>query len=111
MLSLENFKKAQAFFQEHHKRLLKEYEGKYIAILQDQVVDADENFSALAERVYTRYGYGPIYMPRVERKAIKVSIPSLPVCPTLSRRQCHPMPLVSATRRAAIAVCARQKLA
>ena len=76
MHSLEVFKKAQAFFQEHREGLLKEYEGKYIAIVADQVVDADEDFSTLAERVYAQYGESQVYMPKVTREQHEVHIAS-----------------------------------
>jgi hypothetical protein len=76
VLSLETFKSAQRFFEEHHATLLKEYGNKYVAIVANQVVDADDDFSALAERVYARYGYGPIYMPKVVPEPFTVAIPS-----------------------------------
>jgi hypothetical protein len=75
-LTLDAFKKAQAFFQEHRESLLTEYEGKYIAIIDNRVIDVDADFSALADRVYAQYGYGAIYMPRVTREQEMFSIPT-----------------------------------
>lgn len=73
--SLGEFRQAQAFFQACREALLQEYEGKYIAIMGTQIVDVDADFSALAARVYAQYGYGPIYMPKVTKEPVKISIP------------------------------------
>lgn len=70
------FQEARAFFESEREHLLAEYEGKYIAILNGKVIDADEDFSRLAERVYRREGYKDIFMPLVERRPTVLSIPS-----------------------------------
>jgi hypothetical protein len=70
------FQQAMAFFKANQQKLLSKYEGKYIAILNGEVVDADGDFSILAERVYSRYGYKDIYMPKVERKKTILHIPT-----------------------------------
>jgi cell division protein FtsZ len=70
------FQQAIAFFKANQQKLLSKYEGKYIAILNGEVVDADSEFSILAERVYSRYGYADIYMPKVEKKGIILHIPT-----------------------------------
>jgi len=56
--------------------LLEKYGGSYIAILEGEVADADDDFSTLAERVYSRYGYKDIYMPKVERERAILHIPT-----------------------------------
>ena len=48
-----------------HAQLLKAYEGKYVAILNAKVVDSDEEKSALAQHLYRRFGYQPIYVQLV----------------------------------------------
>jgi cell division protein FtsA len=73
---LTEFQKARAFFESNHNKLVAKYEGKYIAILNREVIDADDDFSLLAERVYSRYGYKDIYMPKVERKRAILHIPT-----------------------------------
>jgi hypothetical protein len=45
-----------------HAQLLKAYEGKYVTILNAKVRDSDEDKSALAQRLYHRFGYQPIYV-------------------------------------------------
>ncbi|MFQ5871911.1 MAG: hypothetical protein ACE5IJ_10595 [Thermoplasmata archaeon] len=37
-------------------------QGKYVAVVRGKVVDTDEDDQALAERVYARFGYRPIYI-------------------------------------------------
>jgi len=73
---ITEIREAKVFFQANREKLLAEYEGKYIAILGGKVMDTDEDFSVLAERVYSRYGYKDIYMPKVERKETILHIPT-----------------------------------
>jgi cell division GTPase FtsZ len=70
------FQEATAFFEANRRKLLDKYEGKYLAILNRKVIDADDDFSLLAERVYSHYGYKDIYMPRVERGKTILHIPT-----------------------------------
>jgi hypothetical protein len=49
------------------KAELQHYEGQYVAIYQDQVVDSDLDKVALALRVYHKYGCVPIYVHHVSR--------------------------------------------
>ena len=65
-----------AWYQRHRSKLLQRYRGKYVAIVDRAVVDHDRDFSALAERVFGRFGYRSIYMPRVERDGAVVRIRS-----------------------------------
>ncbi len=57
----------QKYYRDHKAEILECYAGKYVAIINDKVVDADEDFSYLADRVYGKYGYKTIYMPFVQR--------------------------------------------
>lgn len=73
---ITGLQEARAFFKANRQKLLAKYEGKYIAVLNEAVVDADKDFSSLAERVYNRYSYKDIYMPRVERGKTILHIPT-----------------------------------
>ncbi len=54
------------------------YSGRYIAILGTSVLDSDTDFSALAERVYERFGYRRIFMPFVgTHKVYRIPSPRL----------------------------------
>lgn len=55
-----------AWYREHRSTLLRRYRGEYVAITGATVVDHDRDFSALAARVFARFGNRNIYMPRVE---------------------------------------------
>jgi len=57
-------------------KLLEQYEGKWVAILNGAIVDFGENNSELARRVYQKYGYRPIYIDKVERKPKIFKVPS-----------------------------------
>ncbi len=60
------FERDLKWYAAHRKELLSEYGGSYVAILNGKVVDSDQDFSPLAERVYKKYGYRDILMPRVQ---------------------------------------------
>ncbi|MBI2886018.1 MAG: hypothetical protein HYY02_02290 [Chloroflexi bacterium] len=71
-----SFEPAVAFFARHRDELLRGYEGKFIAIIDEKVVDSDVDRVALAHRVYAKHGYKAIYMPKVERTPRVVRIPT-----------------------------------
>jgi hypothetical protein len=45
--------------------LEKELQGKYIAQINGEIIDKDNNFSELAKRVYETHGYKSIFMTQV----------------------------------------------
>jgi len=67
---------AQNYYKTHRESLLRKYEGKYIAILNNKVIGSGKDFSNLAQRVYKKYGYQTIYMPFVVAKERILIIPS-----------------------------------
>jgi len=67
-ISWYTFEEGKAYFERNKKTLVRHYEGKYIAIWENKVLDSDTNFSSLAERVYEKLGYVSIYMPFVTSK-------------------------------------------
>jgi len=73
---VDDFESAKEYYRKAKEQLLKKYRGKYIAIFNNQVIDSDEDFSKLAQRVYEKLGYRDIYMPRVDLKEEVVRIPS-----------------------------------
>jgi len=52
------------------------YTGKYVAVFQGAVVGCDEKKERLAENVYEKYGYVPIYIDKVAPSERRVEIPS-----------------------------------
>ncbi len=72
----EEFQRGKMFFEENKEKIINEYEGKYIAIFGRKVVESDKDFSVLAKRVYKKFGYQPIYMPKVTKKEQIARIPS-----------------------------------
>lgn len=52
------------------------YNGKYVAIFQGTVVGCDKEKGRLAETVYGKYGYVPIYIDKVALGERHVEIPS-----------------------------------
>ncbi len=70
------FQQAVAFYESHLEDLLSKYEGVYIAILDRRVIDSDDTFNELAQRVYAKFGYRDIFMPKARRKPRTISIPS-----------------------------------
>jgi len=55
-----------------HVQLMSMYEGKYVAVLNGQVVDSDIDERALVQRVYQKFGYKPIYVPLVTSGSLPV---------------------------------------
>lgn len=62
------------FYREHLDQFLSNYKGQYIALLNRQVVDSDRDFSQLAKRVYAKFGYRDIFMPKVSEREETVNI-------------------------------------
>ena len=65
-----------AYYEANRQAFLKEYEGRYIAIINKTVVDSDTEFSPLAKRVYAKYMYKAILMTLVEAEPKVVHIRS-----------------------------------
>ncbi|GAH56840.1 unnamed protein product, partial [marine sediment metagenome] len=62
------FEEGKSYFERNKEILTRCYEGKYIAIWENGVLDSDTRFSSLAQRVYEKLGYVSIYMPFVTSK-------------------------------------------
>ncbi len=69
------FERAIAYFQENRAQIQRAFGDKFVAIWENTILDSDEDFSKLANRVYGQYGYLPIYMPFVGRE-LKLEFPS-----------------------------------
>ena len=61
----DEWERGRQAFERMRSELLKTHQGQFVAILNDQVVDTDAEIGTLARRVYTRFGYRPIYMQKV----------------------------------------------
>jgi hypothetical protein len=53
------------WYARNRDKLVREYDGEYVAILGNRVLDHDQSFEALAQRVFTAQGARNIFMPRV----------------------------------------------
>lgn len=58
----------QDAYESHKDEVLSRYEGRYVAILNGQVIDHDADYGRLATRVYARVGRRPVFLTRVARK-------------------------------------------
>lgn len=65
------------YYRENKEEIVAKYLGNYIAIVNNSVVDFDADFSKLAERVYGKYGYRPIFMPFAQTIDVPTLIPTL----------------------------------
>ncbi len=70
------------WYELNRDRLVRRYQGKYVAIVGRSVIDHDRDFSALASRVFARIGVRSCFMPRVEPSASTVRVRS----PRLARQ-------------------------
>jgi len=62
------FEEGKTYYERNKDFLTHKYNGEYIAIWDNEVMDHDTSFSALAQRVYKKLGYVSIYMPFVTSK-------------------------------------------
>lgn len=64
------------WFERNRSALVKRYPDEYVAIVDDEVVDHDADFDALAMRVFAKLGMRSVFMPRVTAKPRTLRIPS-----------------------------------
>ncbi len=64
------------YYLKNKKEIEKNYMGKFIAIIDDKVVDFSEDFSELSKKVYKKYGYKTIFMTYVSEKDQIIKAPS-----------------------------------
>ena len=62
----DDLERDMAWYLKHQATLLRRYRGEYVAIVGAAVVDHGSEFSALAGRVFARFGNRNVYMPRVQ---------------------------------------------
>ena len=72
------FEREKNFFGKLKKILFNDrtYANKFIAIIDDKIVDSDYDRSMLAERVYTKYGYVQLFIGKVVKQEIYRKLPS-----------------------------------
>jgi len=82
--SLENisdetkFEEAKQYYKTHKKEILEKYNGKYIAMIGQEIVDYDTDFSSLVPRLDSKYGFRKIFIPFVsEHERIVLLSPHL----------------------------------
>ena len=65
-------------FEELRPQLLKDsrYAGKWVAIVDGNLVDSDSDHRKLVMRVHEKYGYRPIYADKITREKQYVEFPS-----------------------------------
>lgn len=63
------FEESIRYFKNNHAKLLGQYEGQYVAILNNQVVDYDHDWEQLSERTFRSFGQRDIYMPYLTPKS------------------------------------------
>lgn len=67
------------WFTQHKADLCVDFAGKYVAIIDKKVVDSDERFGPLAERVFGKFGVRSIFMPKcvIGERVIQVRSPKV----------------------------------
>lgn len=76
---IEVFERQKIFFEENFNNLLTRYKGKYVAIMNEKVVDSNKNEIRLIKKIYKKYGYVPVYIKKVsnEKLLLRVSSPRI----------------------------------
>ncbi len=62
------YEKGKEYYRKNKTEIEKSFSNEYIAIYNNGVVASDADFSNLASRVYSKYGYRPIYMPYISSR-------------------------------------------
>lgn len=75
----KEFEIGKEYYRVNKEELMRKYPNEYIAIFNYKVVDNDTDFSNLASRVYSKYGYRPIYMPYISlrKRVVRIATPKL----------------------------------
>lgn len=65
------------WYEQNRDKLVRRYEGQFIAIVKQRVVDHDAEFEALAERIFKLRGSRDTFMPevRAQTKAVRLRSP------------------------------------
>jgi hypothetical protein len=71
------------WYERNRERLVREYAGEYVAILDNAVIDHDPDFEDLAERVFAREVGRNVFMPQVVANPRSLRVAS----PRVSRQQ------------------------
>ena len=72
--SYPEFEADKAAFERMAPELMRDYQGRYVAIRGEEMVDSDVDKMTLIARVYQRFGYGPMYVQQVGKPLNKARI-------------------------------------
>lgn len=61
----QEFEQAVRYLDQHMAEVVADYDGKYVAILHNQIQDCDTDGEALAQRMYERFGVRHLFMPYI----------------------------------------------
>ncbi len=70
------FYEAIKYYESNREELLRQYEGKFVAILHNKVIDSDEDWETLAERIIERFGARDMLVRKVAREPEIIHIPT-----------------------------------
>lgn len=59
------YNKDSLFVRDNFQDLRKEYKGKFIAVLDEKIVDNDENYKKLKDRMEEKYRYSRVFMVNI----------------------------------------------
>jgi hypothetical protein len=68
----EKIKAEAEAFRRMHPLLVKEHLGQYVAVHNGQLIDYDEDFQALHNRIRQQYGRRPVLLRQVTREPVRV---------------------------------------
>jgi len=72
----DELRESMRWYERNRRDLLSRYRGEYVAVLNRAVVDHDDDFAALAARVFRRLGSRPVFMPRVQEEEARARVRS-----------------------------------
>lgn len=72
----QSLRSEQDWYEANKEKLVKRYEGEYVAVVGQKVLDHDRDFGALAGRVFSRLGGRPVFLPKCLRGVRSIAVTS-----------------------------------
>ncbi len=77
--SIEKIKLEKLAFSNRKQELMNDpnFKGRYVAVLDEDVIDSDLDFQKLTKRVYKNFGYIPILIEKIDEEIVYGTSPHL----------------------------------
>lgn len=79
LLQIMSIKDAEKYYEENKDKFLQNFEGKYLAIINENSYKVGDDFASVAQSAYQEFGYQDIFITKVieETEIIRLTRPRL----------------------------------